>query len=192
MDWTQSYCFSCEATFHFFFSSSFLQPTHATHLQIKDTKASFLIGFLSLASFFGRLFFGHISDYRSVNRLYLIQTALLMMAVTTMCPLATSYAGLVIYSVTFGLFDGCFVTLIAIVTGDVVGFDALGPALGFLYLVFSVPLMMGSLIGGRFAGQHNFSKTCQAFVANFSYTPRPVTSQLKKLNSFLVIAVRAM
>ena len=100
-----------------------------------------------------------------MNRLYLYQTALLMMAVTTtMCPLATSYAGLVTYTILFGLFDGCYVALIAVITGDIVGPDKLAPALGFLYLVFSVPLMTGPLIAGKVEEwwrtlPHSFTRT---------------------------------
>lgn len=125
------------------------QPTHANYLNIPESKASFLIGFLSVGSLFGRLFFGHFSDYRWVNRLYLYQTALLIMAVTTtLCPLATSYGGLIVYTILFGIFDGVFVALIAVLTGDIVGYNKLPSALGFLYLVFSVPIMTGSLIAG--------------------------------------------
>ncbi|KAL9965736.1 hypothetical protein ACROYT_G029578 [Oculina patagonica] len=124
-------------------------PTHASYLNIPESQASFLIGFLSVGSLFGRLFFGHFSDYRWVNRLYLYQTALLIMAVTTtLCPLATSYGGLIVYTILFGIFDGVFVALIAVLTGDIVGFNKLPSALGFLYLVFSVPIMTGSLIAG--------------------------------------------
>lgn len=126
-----------------------VQPTHASYLNIPESKASFLIGFLSVGSLFGRLFFGHVSDYQWINRLYLYQTALLVMAVTTtLCPLATSYGGLIVYTILFGVFDGAFVALIAVLTGDIVGNSKLPSALGFLYLVFSVPIMTGSLIAG--------------------------------------------
>ena len=92
------------------------------------------------------------SDYQWINRLYLYQTALLVMAVTTtLCPLATSYGGLVVYTILFGIFDGAFVALIAVLTGDIVGGSKLPSALGFLYLVFSVPIMTGSLIAGIFS-----------------------------------------
>ena len=71
-----------------------------------------------------------------------------MAVTTTLCPLATTYYGLVVYTLLFGIFDGAFVSLIAVLTGDVVGHHRLSSALGFLYLVFSVPIMTGSLIAG--------------------------------------------
>ena len=39
--------------------------------------------------------------------------------------------------------------LIAVFTGDIVGSEKLPSALGFLYLVSSVPIMSGSLIAGK-------------------------------------------
>lgn len=124
-------------------------PTHATYHEIPQSKASFLIGFLSVGSLAGRLLFGHVSDYRCVNRMYLYQSAFLIMAVTTtLCPLATNYGGLVLFTILFGIFDGVVVTLTPVITGDIVGSNKLSSALGFLYLVFSIPLMTGSLIAG--------------------------------------------
>ena len=77
------------------------QPTHATYHEIPQSKASFLIGFLSVGSLAGRLLFGHVSDYRCVNRMYLYQSAFLIMAVTTtLCPLYLSECRLFVYDDT--------------------------------------------------------------------------------------------
>lgn len=157
------------------------QPTHATYLKIPESKASFLIGVLSVGSLFGRLFFGHISDYRWINRLNLYQTALLVMAVTTtLCPLATTYGGLIAYTLLFGIFDGAFVALIAVLTGDIVGSHKLPSALGFLYLVFSVPITTGSLIAGVYLLLCTGNPTCfshsqsrQLFAASRLISPCP-------------------
>lgn len=73
-----------------------------------------------------------------------------MAVTTTLCPLATNYVGLIVYTILFGIFDGAFVALIAVLTSDIVGNSKLPSALGFLYLVFSVPIMTGSLIAGAF------------------------------------------
>ena len=72
-----------------------------------------------------------------------------MMSVTcTLCPLARDYTGLIIYAVSFGAFDGCFVLLIAITTSDVVGPGKLPPALGSLYGVISIPMICGPPLAG--------------------------------------------
>ena len=43
------------------------------------SEASLLIGFMSVASTFGRLFFGNIADSERINRLYVYQISLLGM-----------------------------------------------------------------------------------------------------------------
>lgn len=71
-----------------------------------------------------------------------------MAVTTTLFPLATTYTGLILYTLLFGVFDGVFVALVAVLTADIVGSDMLPSGLGFLHLVFSVPTMTGSLIAG--------------------------------------------
>lgn len=71
-----------------------------------------------------------------------------MAVTTTLFPLATTYTVLILYTLLFGVFDGAFVALIAVLTTDIVGSDMLPSALGFLYFVISVPTMTGSLIAG--------------------------------------------
>lgn len=72
-----------------------------------------------------------------------------MMAVTcTLCPVAQNYTGLVVYAVFFGLFDGCFVLLLAITTSDIVGPEKLPAALGGLYGVLAFPMTFGPPLAG--------------------------------------------
>lgn len=72
-----------------------------------------------------------------------------MMSVTcTLCPLAQDYTGLILYAVSFGAFDGCFVLLIAITTSDIVGPGRLPQALGGLYGVIAFPMIFGPPLAG--------------------------------------------
>ena len=72
-----------------------------------------------------------------------------MMAVTTtLCPLATNLTGVIIYASSFGMFDGCFVLLIALMTCDIVGSNKLPQALGMLYGVIAVPMIFGPPLAG--------------------------------------------
>ena len=75
----------------------------------------------------------------------------MMMAVTCMlCPLVQDYTGLILYAVSFGTFDGCFVLLQAITTSDIVGPNLLPQGLGSLYGVLSLPIICGSPLAGTF------------------------------------------
>ena len=82
---------------------------------------------------------------------FFFQFAFMMMAITcTLCPLARDYTGLILYAVGFGMFDGCFILLIAITTCDLVGPERLPQALGTLYGVVSLPIIFGPPLAGTF------------------------------------------
>lgn len=121
----------------------------ATDLGISLTKASSLLGYISIANCVGKIVFGRLSDHRRINRLYLLQISLLIGSVNqTLCPLFTSYELLAIYSVTYGFFDGCFGTLLAIIIGDIVGRENLHSAIGAMYMLSSLFLMAGPPVAG--------------------------------------------
>ena len=81
------------------------------------------------------------------------QASFLMMAVAcSLCPLAQNYTGLVLFAVGFGVFDGCFVLLLAITTNDIVGPEKLPAALGGFYGVIAFPIIFGPPLAGMCAG----------------------------------------
>lgn len=112
-------------------------------------KASLLIGVMSVASTFGRLFFGKIADNERVNRLYAYQISLLGMGVAnTLCPMLTTFTGLMVYGCIFGFFEGCYVCQTAVITGDIVGVDRMALAVGLLFGIKSIPLTLGPPLAG--------------------------------------------
>ena len=118
-------------------------------------KASLLIGIMSVASTVGRLFFGNIADSKRVNRLYVYQIALLGMGVAnTLCPLLVTFPGLLVYCCLFGFFEGCYVCQVAVLTGDIVGFDRMAVGVGTLFGIKSIPLTLGAPLAGKFASFH--------------------------------------
>lgn len=119
-------------------------PNHAMNLGIPSYEASLLVGYLSISSTVSRFVFGIVLYHPKINRFYVLQISFMMMSVTcTLCPLALDYTGLIIYALSFGAFDGCFVLLIAITTSDIVGPEKLPSALGSLYGVNSISIIFG-------------------------------------------------
>lgn len=105
---------------------------------------------MSVGSTLGRLLFGKMADHPKVNRLYLYQISFLMIGISnTLCPVFTSYAGLVIYATVFGFFEGCYVLLAPVLTGDIVGRDKMAHGVGVLFALKSVPLTLGPPIAGK-------------------------------------------
>ena len=124
--------------------------SHAEGMGIQPSKAGLLVGFMSISSTISRLVLGKFSDHPKVNRLYMTQVAIVGFAVTTtLCPLANSYAALVAVVVALGLFDGLYVVLIAVLNTDIVGVHKLSQALGNLYGVISLPIVLGPPFAGK-------------------------------------------
>lgn len=65
-------------------------------------------------------------------------------------PMLQSFPLLVPFSCTFGYFDGAYVTLIPVVTAEIVGTTSLSSALGVVYFLHAVPYLVSPPIAGRF------------------------------------------
>lgn len=116
---------------------------------VPKEKASLLVGFMSIASLCGRLFFGNISDLPGVNRLFVYQFSLLCIGLShTFIPLCTTYGALIGYTIGFGFFEGCYVCLCAVLTADVLGRSRMASGIGLLFGIKSLPLMLGPPLAG--------------------------------------------
>lgn len=73
---------------------------------------------------------------------------LIIGATTALLSLATNYALLLAYAITFGFFDGCFVGQVAVVTSSIVGMKHLAVALGYLFGSIAIPMTMGPPMAG--------------------------------------------
>lgn len=65
-------------------------------------------------------------------------------------PMLQSLPLLVPFSCTFGYFDGAYVTLIPVVTAEIVGTTSLSSALGVVYFLHAVPYLVSPPIAGKF------------------------------------------
>lgn len=138
----------------FLFMLSYFVPfVHLAQMAVEHgvpmKKASLLIGFMSVSSTFGRLFFGKIADSRRINRLYVYQISLLGIGVAnTLCPVMVSFPGFLIYCTIFGFFEGCYVCQCAVLTGDIVGRERMALGVGTLFGIKSIPLTLGPPLAG--------------------------------------------
>lgn len=66
-------------------------------------------------------------------------------------PMLQSFPLLVPFSCTFGYFDGAYVTLIPVVTAEIVGTTSLSSALGVVYFLHAVPYLVSPPIAGKFS-----------------------------------------
>ena len=130
------------------------------------SQGAWLIGFLSITSTVGRVFFGKISDLKFVNRLYMYQFSVFAIGFTTLlCPLTSNYAGLVTYALVFGFFDGCFVGQVAVITADVVGHEKLSQAVGNMFGTLAIPMSLGPPLAGKSNPVEGFVGSPKSFVS---------------------------
>ena len=106
---------------------------------------------MAMSQTVGKIVFGRIADHPRVNRVYLYQLCLLVCSVlTTLLPVFTTYRALLAYCLLFGFHDGCFVVLIAVLTGDIAGRKMMATAYGVLYFFAGVPMMLGPPVASKY------------------------------------------
>ena len=166
-----------------------LQVKYAGDLGIPSSKGSWLVGFLSIMSTVGRVIFGKICEMQCVNKLYVFQFSVFAMGLSTViCPITEGYVGLLVYSVVFGFFDGCFVGQVVVIAGDIAGRRRLSQAVGNMFGVGAIPMSLGAPVAGRFrlilpprtclTQQPEFVSSFASFFKFFS------PSEVYKINSF--------
>ena len=113
------------------------------------TEGALLISYASAASGIGRLLFGRMADCKRFSKFYIWRTGLLGMSVSsTLVIIARSYEWFVVYAFTFGLFEGCYVTLTPLLVRYIVGVRKFPYGLGLAYFSMSFTRSAGPPIAG--------------------------------------------
>ncbi|XP_064489259.1 monocarboxylate transporter 10-like [Ornithodoros turicata] len=108
-----------------------------------------LVVCLGVTSGIGRIVFGKLADFPAVNPIVLQQISFVCIGTLTMfIVLADTFVGLVFICLLMGLFDGCFISLIAPVARDLVGQEGSSQAIGFLFAFCALPLTIGPPVAG--------------------------------------------
>ncbi|XP_026174030.1 monocarboxylate transporter 10 [Mastacembelus armatus] len=110
----------------------------------------FLLMCIGITSGVGRLIFGRVADYVSgVNKVYLQVTSFFVIGLMSMMiPLCNIFGGLIAVCLLMGLFDGCFISIMAPIAFELVGPKDVSQAIGFLLGLMSVPMTVGPPIAG--------------------------------------------
>jgi len=121
----------------------------AEDMGAKPIQAALLISYLAIGSTVGRLVFGRLADCQQLSQFYLWQTGLLGISVSsTFVAIVTTYHWLVLYAVTFGLCEGCYITLNPVLIRKLVGTDKFANGLGISYFAMSFTRSAGPPIAG--------------------------------------------
>ncbi|XP_071334535.1 monocarboxylate transporter 10 [Trachinotus anak] len=116
----------------------------------KDASKEVLLMCIGITSGVGRLIFGRVADYvNGVNKVYLQVSSFFVIGIMSMMiPLCNIFGGLIAVCLLMGLFDGCFICIMAPVAFELVGPNDVSQAIGFLLGLMSVPMTVGPPIAG--------------------------------------------
>ncbi|KAJ8355993.1 hypothetical protein SKAU_G00187870 [Synaphobranchus kaupii] len=116
----------------------------------KDANKEVLLMCIGITSAVGRLIFGRVADYvPGVNKVYLqVASFLVIGLMSMMIPLCKIFGGLIAVCLLMGLFDGCFICIMAPIAFELVGSQDVSQAIGFLLGMMSVPMTVGPPIAG--------------------------------------------
>ncbi|XP_048771101.2 monocarboxylate transporter 10-like [Ostrea edulis] len=127
----------------------FVHLVKHTQDNFPTSNAFILITCMQVTSGVGRLLFGKLADLEWVNRIYMQQTAFVVMGVVTACiPFSASFEGLIAICLILGICDGIFVCLLGPIAFDIVGPMEASQAIGFMLGGFSIPFTVGPPIAG--------------------------------------------
>ncbi|XP_022065988.1 monocarboxylate transporter 13 [Acanthochromis polyacanthus] len=142
--------FGVFAALGFFAPALFLVP-YARSKGVEEYQAAALMSISAVLDLFGRVFFGWVANLRLVETVQqLTVTVTLLGAVILLCPLASSFTELAVFSAAYGLVYGATVAIHITVLAEIVSIQKLGSALGFFMLIRSSGGLLGPPIAGFF------------------------------------------
>ncbi|XP_042313294.1 monocarboxylate transporter 12 isoform X1 [Sceloporus undulatus] len=124
---------------------------YALRVGVSHQQAAFLMSILGVVDIIGNITFGWLTDRRCLKK-YRYFCYLFAVGMDGLCclflPVLQNFPLLVPFSFTFGYFDGAYVTLIPVVTADVVGTSSLSSALGMVYFLHAIPYLISPPVAG--------------------------------------------
>ncbi|EHA99666.1 Monocarboxylate transporter 10 [Heterocephalus glaber] len=105
---------------------------------------------IGITSGVGRLLFGRIADYvPGVKKVYLqVLSFFFIGLMSMMIPLCRVFGALIAVCLIMGLFDGCFISIMAPIAFALVGDQDVSQAIGFLLGLMSIPMTVGPPVAG--------------------------------------------
>ena len=124
---------------------------YAIHQGVRRSEGERLPLFISTGSLIGRVIVGRMSGFRGISRITLYQIVFLMQSLaTTLCTLASNTGSLATFCLAFGVFDGAFSCLLAIVVDDLfVDKNQAMKAIGQLFQLLAFPYALGAPLAGK-------------------------------------------
>ncbi|KAJ3339621.1 hypothetical protein HDU93_007948 [Gonapodya sp. JEL0774] len=131
-----------------FFVLQYYVPSYATNLGSTPQEASFILSYINISAFFGRIVQGTASDYIGPSLSLTLCLAVSALVDLVWWPLSRSYGSLVGAGVIFGAFGGGYPSLVPVVVGDMYGSRKSATMLGLAYGGLIPGSFLGTVLGG--------------------------------------------
>ena len=127
----------------------YLPSMAATHEGVSKDQAALLLSIIGISNTCGRIISGYMSDFYWVDSLFVVNCSLVLSSVCVfLFPLITTFEGLVVMGLLFGLFIAAYISLTSIVLVDVMGIENLTSAFGLLTMFRGAASIVGPPIAG--------------------------------------------
>ncbi|XP_032818969.1 monocarboxylate transporter 12-like [Petromyzon marinus] len=128
----------------------YLVPYAQSH-GVPPGMAALLLSVLGIVDIAGNISYGWLTDRPSVRKhrgLFYMVAVGLEGVWSLLLPLMASFPLLMVYAVLYGYFDGAYVTLISVVTADLVGPVHVSSAVGLVFFMHAVPYLIAPPVAG--------------------------------------------
>ncbi|XP_046453404.1 monocarboxylate transporter 12-like [Daphnia pulex] len=128
---------------------------YAIDVGISKEAASFLLSIVGVTNTVGNIAVGALTSHPKVsvlltNNIALSLEGLLLIA----CPLFTTYGALVFFAVMYGLCSSCISVCRPILMGEMLGFDNVNNAFGFVLMFYGLASFIGIPLAGHLYGTY--------------------------------------
>eukprot|EP00058_Branchiostoma_floridae_P007655 XP_002593143.1 hypothetical protein BRAFLDRAFT_209793 [Branchiostoma floridae] len=123
---------------------------HAQNLGVEKTSAAFLLSIMGVSEIFSRPLNGWLSDRGKISKVYYYMIGVTGMAIANLAiPFASSYTGLVVCMVLYGLFSGIVFPLIAVLVCSYSGASRISSGLGWNFVFQGAAFLLGPPVAGK-------------------------------------------
>lgn len=139
-----------------------LQVRVAQEMGSSHRDGSLLLSYIAIGSGVGKIIFGKISDLPWVDTLSLYNCCMVLSGLSPLLAIyAKAYYMLVVYVVVLGLFDGCIIGLMSIVTFECTDHNKMSEAWGGVLMIQSFSMLIGAPAAGekKLSNPLNLTKT---------------------------------
>ncbi|CAB3371838.1 Hypothetical predicted protein [Cloeon dipterum] len=133
---------------------AFVHIVKFASINFPDHDGKILVMCIGLATAFGRVFFGVMSDVKSIEKILLQQISFFAIGLLTILLVyASSWTVMIFIAFGLGFFDGCFMSLVGPIAYDMFAPEDASQAIGFLLGLCSIPLTVGPPVAGMLFDQ---------------------------------------